>query len=153
MLRALAAIFLLWSAAPAAQGGPLAPTRASQLVTLQASLADPVCGQFGRPFTTRVTSDGQFEIGFVIPPKQVLVVTSVEWSVFGADPSETARVSLGTNGGASYFIGAALADATGAAGGAASVSHAIRPGTTLCISAVGVDDLSARLHGFLAKDR
>lgn len=152
MLRTIAATLLLLGAA-AAQAGPLTPTRASQLVTLQASLPDPVCGQFGRPFSTRVTSDGQFELGFVVPPKQVLVVTSIDWAVFGADPGETALVSLGTNGGASYFIGTALADAAGAAGGTGSFVHAIRPGTTLCISAVGVDNLNATLHGFLAKDR
>jgi hypothetical protein len=153
MRTTIVAALILVGGAAAAQAGPLVPTRASQLVTLQASLPDPICGLSGRPFSTQVTSDGQFELGFVIPPKQVLVVTSLDWAVFGADPSATVLVSLGTNGGASYFIGTGVADAAGTAGGSATFSHAIRPGTTLCISALGVDSLNAALHGFLARDR
>lgn len=153
MLKAIVAAVWVTGAAALAQAGPLAPTKASQLVTLQASALDPACGVAGKRFDTRVTSDGQFDVDFAIPPKQVLVLTGAEWAVFGANPSATNLVSLGTNGGASYFIGTAQADAGGTAGGSARFSHTIRPGTTLCISSVGVSDLNARLHGFLAKDR
>jgi hypothetical protein len=62
-------------------------------------------------------------------------------------------ISLGTNGGASYFQGTAVADAVGTAGGTATFAHAIRPGTTLCVNAGNVDNLNATLHGFLAQDR
>jgi hypothetical protein len=153
MRKGIVAFVWVMGAAALAQAGPLAPTRPSQLVSLQASTPDPLCGGFGRPFSTRVTSDGQFELGFVVPEKQVLVVTGVDWAVFGANPSATTLVSLGTNGGASFFIGSAQADAGGTAGGAASFSHTIRPGTTICISTIGVDSINATLHGFLAKDR
>lgn len=153
MTRGILAAVGVLSAATLAQAGPLAPTRASQLVTLHSSVTGGACGALGKSVDSRVMPDGSVEIGFAIPPKQVLVVTSLEWTVQGADPSEVSQVSLGASG-ARFFRGGALADGAGAAAGTANFFHVIRAGTTICLtSSSDIDGLEGTLHGFLAKDR
>lgn len=155
MLKTIVAFMAVIGASAVAQAGALAPTKASQLVSLQASAPNPACGGIGSPFTNRVTSEGQVATGFAVPPKQVLVLTSIQWAVFGVDASATTFVILTANGNGSttFFLGESQSDANGTAGGIASFSHAIRPGTTICISSAGATSVSATLHGFLAKDR
>jgi hypothetical protein len=139
-----------------AAAGPLAPTKASQLVTAftvgAACSADPDGAQFN-VMRTLGTPEGPF----VIPPKQVLVITRVELTVGAAAPSEDVALRLVGVGGTSAGLLVETRVRTSGAGTGSGVIElptpvAVRGDTELCATAsdgatVGV------LTGFFAKDK
>jgi hypothetical protein len=157
------ALPLLALLAPPASGGPLVPTRASQVVVLSPSAVDDsACGADAYPVDTMRTSDGQLA-PFAIPAKQVFVVTSVD--VFGSADEPNRRYhfnltldSSATIPGGSLVVGdAGLTDAAGNYAGSVTVpSGAIVPaGALLCAQIDGPSEEPTfmRVHGFFAKDK
>jgi hypothetical protein len=140
-------------AATASAGGPLAPTRASKVVTLATTSA---CGVVGAQVDTRVLPDSTTE-PFVIPSGQVLVLTGIEWS-FNVDPGEGGLIDVlldvpGPGGLNTVFQAAAPAPGNGIGRGSAAMPNVVvRPGVQICVHApFGSHD--EVLHGFLAKDK
>ena len=142
----------LLSSAPSFAGA-LAPTKASDLVVAGTSESAPNCPVAGRAFDVRFLPDGTEE-PFVIPPKHVLVITSVDFSLLGS-PSQTASpvLSLQAATSVSLLLGSASTDASGLAVGTmvASPGVPVRTGPTLCI--IGGTVTSGILHGYFAKDK
>ena len=131
------------------QAAPLAPTTASDVVSLQGFGNNPTgCN----PFDVRITSDGLTQ-AFEIPAGYVLVVTGIQWFVAGT-ASKVLRFQLNVDGGAAFFSGGSLADADGQSAGSALIpQHAVRAGRTICAKLFpGTDDFIGNLHGFLARD-
>ena len=142
----------LLSAAPSFAGA-LAPAKASDLVVAGTSNSAPDCPIVGRAFDVRFLPDGTEE-PFVIPPKRVLVITSVDFNLSGS-PNQTASpvVSLQTATTVPLLQGSALTDGSGTASGTmvASPGVPVRSGPTLCI--IGGFTPYGILHGFFAKDK
>ena len=140
MLARTAALGLALLAPQAALAGPLAPAKASDLVVAvtkdQAATCQGPGG--GRPFDTRILPDGSEE-PFAIPPKRVLVITSLDWSVSSSAPAgELALPTLVVKNGANSFPvlqGSGFTDPDGSAGGTVIVPNGltVRSGSTLCI--------------------
>jgi hypothetical protein len=139
-----------------AHAAALAPAKASDLVAVYTK-GNGDCPVAGRPFDTRVMPDGT-EVPFVIPPKKVFVITSLQFTFESSSPPNnhaTPTVSLQLPGavtGVPLVIGAAVTDADGGASGSVVVPNGVtvRSGT-ICF-AVGTTQ-SAILHGFFAKDK
>ena len=136
-------------------GAPLAPTRASSLVTLVAQSGVVTdCPDGGYGFAQQA-ADGSFA-AFTIPAKHVLVVTSIDWERTGT-PAQTVTHSFSSQatGSASRIVALAnvLSDANGRAGGTLVIPSgtAIEAGRTVCMDAAGLP--FAVLHGYLAKDK
>ena len=159
-MRLLAVALLSVSALPAA-AGPLAPTKASQVAVLMPTATDKSsCGQNAYPVDTMRKSDGTVE-PFVVPPKEVFVVTSMD--VFGSadEPNRRYFFSLSIDNtpaiaGGTLVVGdAGLTDSTGGYAGSVSVpTGAIVPsGAQLCskIDGPSEEPTFVRVHGFFAK--
>jgi hypothetical protein len=140
------------------EAGILAPSRASQLVTLQTSGSPAACpGTAGRVAMDTAIAGNATTSPFSIPPNQVLVVTGVDWRVTGGPAGSTATANLvldtpsDPNGRALVWSDTAFFDASGVAGDTAPVAGVVvESGTTLCWGATaGVMDLLS-VHGFLA---
>lgn len=161
-MRPAVALPLLALLAAPAFGGPLVPTRASQVVVLNpTAVTDSACGSTAYPVDNMRTSTGEV-VPFVIPPKQVFVVTSAD--VFGSasTPSRNYRFTLSIDSsppipGGALLIGAAPSDAAGYYAGSVSVpSGVVVPaGALLCARIDGPDEEPTfmRVHGFFAKDK
>lgn len=149
-LSALAALALTGPAS----AGPLAPARASDLVTVYTKNATP-CPVAGVAFDTIVLADGT-EQPFAIPPKRVLVVTSLDWNLTSASPGVAAAPVLGLQtGGASLPLlqGSGVTDSNGTAAGTvtAPTGVVVRSGPQLCL--IGGATPAGLIHGFFAKDK
>lgn len=144
----------LATATPAAAG--LAPTRASQLVTLIPG--DRECDIVGPALDQQLLPDGSTR-PFSVADKQVLIVTEVDWGVTRAPASATASFTLvqeklPQSVFIPFFLDGALTDSTGTARRVASVADAVvGPGTQLCVLRIGPGDFGAVVRGFLAPDR
>jgi hypothetical protein len=154
-LARLAGLFFVLALTPRAALA-LSAAKSSDLVTLESSGGnDPACPHSGTPFATRVLADGT-RAAFTIPPKRVLVITSVDYAFETPIPDgapavfhvtlQTASESVNVLSGATVSNGGF---ATGTAEVAAGV--AVKPGPALCADAGTTR--SAILHGFLAKDK
>ncbi|HVH06083.1 MAG TPA: hypothetical protein VNE71_08815 [Myxococcota bacterium] len=146
----------LLSSAPSFAGA-LAPAKASDLVVAATSNSAPDCPITGRAFDVRFLPDGTEE-PFVIPPKHVLVITSVDFNLSTSPPqpdqTATPVVALRTAlNSVPLLQGSTFTDGNGNASGTmvASAGVPVRPGPTLCI--LGGDTPYAILHGFFAKDK
>lgn len=161
-IAALAPTLLAALALPAS-AGPLVPTRPSQIVTLSpTAVTDSGCGTSAYPVDTMRKSDGSL-VPFVVPPKQVFIVTSMD--VFGsADaPSRHYSFQLSIDNspsipGGSILVGdAGLTDADGSYAGSvtAPTGVVVPPGALLCASLEGpnAEPTFTRVHGFFAKDK
>lgn len=159
-VAALALLVVALSSSPAS-AGPLAPTRASQVVVLHPStVSDSPCGVTAYPVDGMRKSNGLVE-PFVIPPKQVFVVTSAD--VYGsAEPSRHYRFVLVIDSsdpipGGALLIGEAETDAAGYYAGSVSVPSGVvvPPGALLCAQIDGPTEEPTimRVHGFFAKDK
>ena len=135
------AIFVLGVlvAAGARAAGPLAPTRATDIVTLAASFEPPGCsgGSSGARLDTRVTPEGTYE-PLVIPPKRVLVLTELRWFVVTTANVEVAaglRPGPETGGFSGLVLPSARSDANGHAGGEAKLEPGlvVRNPADLCV--------------------
>lgn len=151
--RTLALAILLLPGVSSA--GPLAPGRASDLVTLITKDLTP-CAVAGVAFDTRVLPDGS-AVPFTIPAKHVLVVTSLHF-VAGAAPvagqTGTAVLTLATattSHAVLQAVGVTDSDGTYAGSAHSEQGVAVRAGATLCL--LGGTSTSGVLHGFLAKDK
>jgi len=142
-----------------ASAGVVAPTKASELVTLRPSSAVPNCpdGSIALAMDQRVNSDGTSS-AFSIPAGKVLVLTDADWSTCDGMPSANLLVSAQVLSTTSPFDSVyvarlfATASSNGCGGGNANLSGvAIKSGRTICIRANSSDQ--QRLHGFLASDR
>jgi hypothetical protein len=142
----------------------LIPTKASQLVTVAAAGTCPIPG---RPnavsFAFRSGSDG-VSSQFVIPPKQVFVLTDVTATANNQIPSDVFLVSLLVgNADHESFLNASFetAPASGAFTTRFTMPNgiAVKPGNAVCIELVDTQHPSAFVgvlalaHGFLAPDK
>lgn len=78
--------------------GALAPSKASQLVTLVGGAACSCFGGTGVVFDTRVNGDGTIA-PFAIPAKQVLVLDAWRWDQVTSAPVAGAFLCLGSSPG------------------------------------------------------
>jgi hypothetical protein len=148
-------------AAPA-HAGSLAPTRASQLVTLSTYNATS-CGGAGSQLVDRVEGSDGSNSTFSIPAGQVFVVTDVEMNVrtvAGTPVRATIQRYQGATG-KSFFIDNQYltADANGFARFTMSFSQGrvVESGLGLCAYAVETNSFTfvvsnAVVHGFFARD-
>ena len=164
MRTSIALLFplLLLAAAPTV-AGTLAPTRASDVVTLVASYDPPGCpqGGTGAVFDRVLTAEGEY-LPITIPQKRVLVLTSIRWLAIGP-ANEDVSLSLRPGPETAGFTGITLAGARTDANGRASGEAKLEPGlvvrnlANLCVrvsTGSGVTtpgNISA--VGFFAKDR
>ena len=145
------------AAAPAA-ATPLAPTKASQLVSLIAPAdSHATCPSAGIPFEE--TGTNGLRTPFVIPPTMVLIVTSIHFEIFNGTPSTNANGTITSQAIGEDFrivvaVGAASLDARGNGGGAILIPTGVRvpAGRTVCIQNAG-GLTGGLLYGFLAADR
>jgi hypothetical protein len=148
-LGAAAALF-------ASAAGAASAPKPSALVTLVAQtgvVTDCPDGGFG--FAQQQPA-GSFS-AFAIPPKKVLVVTSIDWQTSGvmADRLVTATITSQATGTPSLVIArsSVRSDGLASAGGTLVVPSgvAVASGRTVCLEADGLP--FAVLHGYLAKDK
>lgn len=130
---------------------PLAPTKASQLVTvLNSSIT---CnGGFGRVLNFLVQGDGSVD-ALVIPDKTVLVVSAWEWCE-GSNPSG-AFVSLAIDGPGGFVpVSSVLRAPLTSACSRADLGQGVRvsSGAQLCATPVGAGAF-VKAYGYLAKDK
>jgi hypothetical protein len=155
-VRVLAALTVALLDPAGALAGALAPAKASDLVVVYTKELVGTCPNGGRVFDTRVLPDGT-EAPFVIPPKRVLVITSLEYSFqSNADPNWNATPLLSLQNGPSIqpiLRGFGVTDALGSGSGQVLVPAgvAVRAGPMICISAG--EGASGVLQGFFAKDK
>jgi hypothetical protein len=163
-MRILPLLALPFLASPALAAGPLAPTRASEVVQLFASFNPPGCtaSAAGATLDTRVLPDGTYA-PLVIPPKRVLVITDVRWIANTLEPNEEIWVFLRPGppqpGFGSLPLAGARSDANGRAAGQAHLDPGIvvRSLADLCVtlSDSGGPKAPGNLagSGFFAKDK
>jgi hypothetical protein len=131
----------------------------SALVTLVAQsgvVTDCPDGGFG--FAQQQPTTGNYT-AFTIPPKKVLVVTSIDWQSGGggitADRLVTATVTSQATGTESLMIArhSVRADSLASAGGTLVIPSgvAVAAGRTVCFEVDGLP--FGVLHGYLAKDK
>jgi hypothetical protein len=159
-VRSLAAALTCLIALPAA-AGPLVPTKASQVaILLPTATTESGCGPNAYPVDTMRKSDGTV-VPFVVAPKEVFVVTSVDVWGEAEEPNRRYYFSLGIDNtpgipGGTLVVGdAGLTDSSG--GYAASMTvptGAIVPsGVLLCskIDGPAEEPTFVRVHGFFSK--
>lgn len=140
-----------------ATSGPVAPTKPSQLVTLRNSSGND-CPFNGQAVDRQILPDGTLQ-PFTIPPKQVLVVTEINWGVVFGPASQSAIVAVSVQGPSAmpsnaFFVDVVPTDSAGAAGRTSQVANAIvRSGHTLCVDSVTDGTMTMNVRGFLTKDR
>lgn len=159
-----------WFPATPVSAGPLAPTKASQIVTAFASsVPDAVqpCFEGASADVYRVTSIGNPDgtgRPFAIPSKHVFVVTSFDYQVFGTGTSRNILISVlavdpanpptSIIGYPAFAITGAATDSGGSAFGNAQIPSGlvIKPPAVPCVGIPG-DPALVVLHGFFAKDK
>ena len=133
---------------------PLAPVKPSDVrnVFQDSQTACPSAG--GRVVTKTNAADGTI-IPFVIPPKQVFVVTQVDWYIDSAAASQTSTLELTrfTPGGSQIYllVDGGTGDANGKIRKTTLTSPLVVPADdTMCVrSSTGT--VGAFVHGFLTK--
>jgi hypothetical protein len=139
--------------ASGSEGAVVAPSKASQLVTLRPGAACPG----GLLLDTRVNADGT-ETPFSVPESQVLVLDHLAWTVNGiASPGNSAGVVLRIDAEIVWSDTVALTGPNGTTGHSVALPNiSVTSGKTVCLgvgSGGTVNPNVSRLHGFLAKDR
>jgi hypothetical protein len=163
-MRPLVLVILLCTLAAADDAAAvLAPSKASQLVTLAAGGGCPIVGHpTDTGFTQRATSDGAL-VPFSIPAKQALLLTNIDVSITNQVVNDNVGILIvaGSNTPGTIVAGRVVAVP---AGGVASVTFtppngiAVKSGTSLCMSVVnftrgGLVPVFGIAHGFLAPDK
>ena len=149
--RSLLVAALILVSVAAAHAGPLAPTKASQLVTVLNS-ADTCNAGSGRVLNFLVQGDGSVGL-LVIPEKSVLVVTAWEWCE-GTNPSG-AFVTLVIDGPGGFVpVSSVLGEPLTSACSRADLGQGVRVSSAakLCATPVGAGAL-VKAYGYLAKDK
>jgi hypothetical protein len=165
IVRSLLASAVL--ALPAAAGA-LEPTKASQIVSLNGLTASsPVCPgtepSLGMRLVDRIGNADGSSADFAIPPKSVLVVTSVDYQVEGLPGDATGVSLLGVDPATPPTLTALGPYATsGGELGASGVMRGnlvipnglvIKPPANLCFQSGAGVDAAILVHGFIAKDK
>ncbi len=159
-----AAVITALGFAPAAYG-VLAPTKASQLVTIYSTGSCPIPGfnaASSATFNQMVRADGT-TVPFVVPPKQIFVMTDATITASGETAADAilAIVGVGTAS-AGAPIGARFEAVTSAGtvtaafefpAGVAIKGSSIACAEMLNLTHVGSVALSATAHGFFAPDK
>jgi len=153
----------LLALAEPSRAGELAPSKASEVVMLNAfgvcpSAPVPVSGSIA--LALRIRSDATSQPNFVVPPKQSLVLTSFSWRTADGTPNGSARVALAISNGtdvADVLESVATVDATGGAFRRETLTPGIvlKPGFVPCLHPHGgfANVLSGDALGFLVKDK
>ncbi len=135
------------------EAGGLTPSKPSSLVTLVSLGA---CGSGSHKMDTRIMPDGT-AVPFVIPPKEVLVLTGIEW-VFVVAAGQGGIIDLllvppAPAVGFEVFSAGALAPGNGIGRGSALIPDVVAgPGVDICAD-VQFGASSVTLHGVLAKNK
>jgi hypothetical protein len=149
------------AAAGTVHAAVLGPTKASQLVRLQAVLnTSPFCSNFGVQFDKQLLADGT-QIPFSgIPAGQVLLVTDVFFGMSGVLPNEVVVGTVEAETASSFapiISASGEGDASGTVGAVATLASggAAKSGTTLCFASNSnaVTTQSAVINGYLTRDR
>ncbi len=152
ILLTLLAVFIL--APGSAFGGALAPTKASQLVTLSGSGSTCLSGL--KKMDTQAHGDGT-TAAFTIPAGMVLIITGAEWdATAGGNAVDTFFINLEGTGTATVHVAAGpVGSGAGLAGGSTTFSSGIvvKPSTNICVGLNSLNTPFAVIHGFLAKDK
>jgi hypothetical protein len=138
-----------------AYGGSVSPSKPSQIVTLIQSGAD--CPTAGSVIGLQEMSDGTIA-SFVIPPKQVLVVTGFEWHADSGTAGSGVSAILSTQASGTTTVDYATSTTTFNSNGVAIKNDVtplivIKPGRTICIFVTSGLFSSGLVHGFLAPDK
>jgi hypothetical protein len=155
----------------AATAGVLAPTRASDVVSVQTDGITPCVGNFaGMLLNTYATADGALTPGFTIPDGKVFVITDGNFQTFAAPGDQitfsVVRVSSDATTSSRVVAVGGVIESNGQqqARNATALAnfHAVivKPGTSLCVACDNQTTLAdpgglcfAQLHGFFAKDK
>jgi len=166
LLALMLSLGLLLGRVVPARGAALAPTKPSQLVTLQPDvfIGTPPC--VGVELGVRRMVNPDLTTGpLVIPDKQALVVVSGTWekasASMPADRHATLRLFLkdGSGGQAAMLLGAgAMSDADKEVSGSFRLDpgFVVRPGQTICAvldTAGGNVAVNVIAYGYLTKDK
>lgn len=158
--RHLLGLALAAALATPAGAGPLSPTKPSQLVTARVldgdtcPLAEPDPGTTASTIDDMSTLEG-IQQAFVIPPRQALVITTVNFVVVGAAGDEFGMNLIAVNGTQRAVLAQGLVK-TGTEGvGSVTINLptgiAVREGNALCmVSSAGGSPFGA-VTGFFTK--
>jgi hypothetical protein len=131
--------------------GALAPSKASQLVTLVSGAACSCFGGTGVVLDTRVNADGR-TAPFSIPAKQVLVLDAWRWDEVFPGPVAAVFLCLGSSPGSTVWTASTTTTASVAFFDAALPAIPVRSGAAICAASYGATP-DVEVHGFLAPDR
>lgn len=169
-MRTIVIAAALSAVASTAFAAPLAPTKPSEVATLTTSFAlCPVNSPKSNVLAIdRISLPDGSQVPFVIPPKQVFVVTAVEMYVQFVAAGKRCELNLfrlnnQASGGFGGFISDQIITSTGGAVHSSMTfptGSIVKSGTQLCILAVNLDGGAqeqpapyATVHGFFAKDK
>ena len=134
-----------------ALAGVLAPSKASDVVTLSNGPGDP-CVVTGGALDFRVTKNGTLE-PFSIPAKQVLVVTGIDFNTGTTNATNVEIFVEKVPNTTQIFV----TTVTGGGGSATIPNAIVGPGSSLCVRATlkagGTSTIFAVVHGFFANDK
>lgn len=153
MIRTLlATAFVLTTTA--AFAAPLGPSKPSDVQRAFSDGNATCSGGNGRPVTKTYDADGQVTT-FTIPPKNVLIVTQVDWFVDNAGAAQTATLEL-----TMFPVGASAStlmddggtsDANGKIRKVTLTSPLVVPaGATMCVKS-NLGNVGAFVHGYFTK--
>jgi hypothetical protein len=140
-----------------AHATPLAPSKASDTITVAGSTSSPTCTS-GYQLDAQENGDGS-TTPFVQPPKSAFVVTSFDFIFQNGPTSKNIFVALFVKnplaGTSLVSVVPSLADSAGLGGGTVTLpsGFAVKPGMRLCFQFLGAANGSMTAHGFLAKDK
>lgn len=160
MLTAGAALCAALTTLSVAHAAPLAPTAASQLVTVSGGTTECGPASSAKLFDQRLKGDGTTS-PFIIPAKNVFVVTSFDFLFAGAVASQAITATLvvtdtGLTTAAAIAAPTVMSDSTGRGGGTLLLpsGFAVKSNTKICFQlSTGNTGVSGFLHGFFAKDK
>jgi hypothetical protein len=137
-----------------ARAGSLAPSKPSQLVTLNSSGATCTGGE--SKLDTQVNGDAT-SAAFTIPAGMVLVLTGIDWNGTALSAGATS-VFLDLRTASAFELvslgGAVTQNPSGQGGGTfGPLNIVVKPGTDICVGLNGGGSIFPAGHGFLAKDR
>jgi hypothetical protein len=145
---ALLVVIVALGLGASAHAAVVAPSKASQLVTLRPTGG---CPDGGVHFDTRVNADGT-ETAFSIPENQVLVLDHLAWQLGGG---AGVTLEIGSTIIWSDSVTLTAPNVTPIGNSVALPNIAVASGKIVCIDGGGgqVNTTITRLHGFLAKDK
>jgi hypothetical protein len=159
--RLLAGALVALALALPAAAGPLAPSKPSQLVTARVvstncPLTEPVPNASANAIDEMSTLGG-LQQALVIPPKQVLVITSVTFVAVGP-PGEIYGMNLiAVNGQEHAMLAQEVVEVIGEGLGTKTIvlptGIAVREGNALCMVASEGGEPFGSVTGFFAKDK